>query len=816
MARCWAVTGSELRLALLGFALGVWLLQQQPELPAWATLGVALGALALGYAVLSLAQRLGRPEHRWPLLLIAAAACGLAGFDWAAWRAASRLADALPPAWEGRDLTLVGVIDELPQPGGDGSQRFAFAVETVLTPQAQVPSRLSLAWYPLRQKGVITPPPEVHAGERWQLTVRLRRPHGNVNPQGFDFEAYALERHLRAGGYVRNDPGNRRVDIFAGRPSDYLERQRERFRQRILSALDNRPYAGVIVALAIGDQRAIAPEQWRVFTRSGVGHLISISGLHVTLFATLIGGCVFFLWRRAHGLTLRWPAHQAAALAGALAALVYVLIAGFQVPAQRTLYMLLVAALGLWLGRPGSAGTVLLWALTVVLAIDPWAVLAPGFWLSFSAVSLLVYVGAQRAGRPHWLGVALRAQWAMTLGLVPLLLLFFQQVSLVSPLANAIAIPVVSFVVVPLTLLYLVLPIDLLAHLAHGVFAVLAQGLVASVASPAAVWQQHAPSGWAVLLGVVGVLLLLAPRGWPGRWLGTVWLAPAFLVFPERPTPGEVWISALDVGQGTAVVLRTARHTLVYDTGARYAINADAGNRIIAPYLRASGIAHLGALVVSHQDTDHSGGALSLLQALPVDWLMTSLPAEHELSQVAASSGLDHWRCVAGQNWEWDEVRFEVLHPSEAAYRDAGAKTNDLSCVIRVQDRHGVALLSGDIEARSERELLARAPQALRADVLLVPHHGSKTSSTPAFIEAVSPRIAVLTLGYRNRFGHPKDEVVARYRDLGTKIWRTDLEGAIELRFSPEGPQAQGYRARERRYWREVPRREEAEGTTEQ
>ncbi|CAG0973533.1 ComE operon protein 3 [Burkholderiales bacterium] len=798
-----------MRLTLLGFALGVWLLQQQAQLPASTSVAAAAGALALAYAALILAQRV--PRRRWPMLLVAVAAAALGGFQWAAWRAAERLGDALPPAWEGRDLELIGVVDELPQPGGDGSRRFAFAIEKVNTPGAVVPSRVSLAWYPLRQKGEIVPPPEVRAGERWQLTLRLRRPHGNVNPHGFDFEVWALERHLRASGYVRHDAGNRRLDAFAGRPGDYLERQRERLRERLLGALVDLPYAGVLVALAIGDQRAIPPEQWQVWNRSGVGHLISISGLHVTLFATLVGGLVFALWRRAQALTLRLAAHQAAAAAGALAALGYVLIAGFQVPAQRTLYMLLVAALGLWLGRPGSAGTVLLWALAVVLAIDPWAVLAPGFWLSFGAVSLLIYVGAQRAGRPHWLGVALRAQWAMTLGLVPLLLLFFQQVSLVSPLANAVAIPVVSFVVVPLTLLYLVLPVDGLIRLAHDVFALLAQGLSGLANTPAAVWQQHAPPTWAAALGLVGVLLLLAPRGWPGRWLGLLWLAPAFLVFPERPAPGEVWITALDVGQGTSLVLRTARHALVYDTGARYSSEADAGGRIIAPYLRASGTPRLGALVVSHQDTDHSGGALSLLQAAPIDWLMSSLPAEHELTQASAQAGVEHWRCLAGQRWEWDGVSFAVLHPPAAAYADPRIKSNDLSCVIRVQDRFGVALLAGDIEMKSERELLASQAQALRADVLLVPHHGSKTSSTAPFVAAVAPRLAVFTLGYRNRFGHPKDEVLARYREQGARVLRTDLEGAIEIRFRHDGPEARGYRAAARRYWREAPRTQASE-----
>ncbi|MBI3147249.1 MAG: DNA internalization-related competence protein ComEC/Rec2 [Betaproteobacteria bacterium] len=804
-----------MRLALLGFALGICLLQQQAELLDWVDWPLIVLAAAACGATLIAANLIQRPAWRGALTVLAGLAALSGGFFWATWRAELRLADALPPAWEGRDVRLVGVVDELPQPGGDGSQRFAFAVEQVLTPGAMLPTRVSLAWYPLRQKGELTPPPELHAGERWQLTARLRRPHGNVNPQGFDFEAWALERHLRASGYVRQDPENHRVTVFAGRPGDYLERQRETFRARIQQALPGAAYAGAIVALAIGDQRAIPAAQWQIFNRTGVGHLISISGLHVTLFATLAGALAFALWRRSFRLTLLLPAHQAAAALGALAALAYVLIAGFQVPAQRTLYMLLVAALGLWLGRPGSASTVLLWALTVVLGIDPWAVLAPGFWLSFGAVSLLVYVGGQRAGERGAWHAAATAQWAMSLGLVPLTLLFFQQVSLVSPFANAVAIPVVSFVVVPLALLYLLIPFDPLLALAHGVFALLAQGLEAASRLPTAIWQQHAPPAWAIALGLAGVLWMLAPRGLPGRWLGALWLAPAFLVLPPRPEPGEAWFTVLDVGQGTAVVVRTAKHTLLYDTGARFSLEADAGNRLIAPYLRASGSPRLGALVVSHQDSDHSGGARSVMQILPIDWVLSSLPDEHELIGDAQAARLDHWRCVAGQTWDWDGVRFSVLHPAEAAYANVRLKTNDRSCVIKVQDARGAMLLTGDIEAQSERELLARRPEALAAEVLLVPHHGSKTSSTRDFIAAVAPRVAVVTLGYRNRHGHPKEEVLARYRERGIALWRTDLEGAIELRFAPDRPSVAGYRSVERRYWREVPRREEAGEATE-
>ena len=486
-----------MRCLLLAFALGVLALQQQPELPArdwaWCALAPLLIAL-LGAVVARRFHGRSREIARGAAVTALAAAVAVAGFFYAAWRADLRLADDLPSAWEGRDIEIRGVIDEMPQRVDRGT-RFAFAVERVVTRDAIVPSRLSLSWYgSWYGEGPRSEVPELHAGERWQLIVRLKRPHGTINPHGFDLEAWLLENAFGATGYVREDDANRVVEAFASRPGDYVERLRESTRERILRVLDGRPYAGVIAALAMGDERAIPNEQWRMFNRTGIGHLISISGLHVTFFATLIGAIAFWLWRHSHALTLALPARKAAAVAGVVAAFVYVLLAGFQVPAQRTLYMLTVAAIGLWLGRPGTASVVWLWALTVVLALDPWAMLAPGFWLSFGAVGVLLYTGVGRIGAGSVLGTAARAQWAVTLGLVPLMLILFQQISLVSPLANAVAIPVVTFIVVPLTLASIALPWESLLLAAHAVFAWLAALLEYLSALPAAVWQKHAPA----------------------------------------------------------------------------------------------------------------------------------------------------------------------------------------------------------------------------------------------------------------------------------------------------------------------------------
>ena len=685
-----------MRIVILGFALGVWLLQRQTALPDLRTQWICAALAGACLVAIACLFRWRDPRRRWPRG-IAWSAClvpGLAaGFLYAGIAAERRMADELPARWEGEEIKLVGIVSGLPAlNNSDRSTRFAFDVERVVTPEAIVPKRFSLAWYTSwrgAQSKDDEPLPELHAGERWQLAVRLRRPHGNANPHGFDLEAWMLENGLRATGYVRKDEDNRRLDAFPGRFIDVVDALRERLRERILRALEGRPYAGVIVALTVGDQRSVSPDQWQLYNRTGVSHLLSISGLHVTLFATIIGGAVYWLWRRSQWLTTRLPARKAAALLGALAAFGYVLLAGFEVPAQRTLYMLMVAAIGLWIGRPGTAYTVLLWALLAVLLLDPWAVLAAGFWLSFGAVGLLMYISIGRlaaGGGGHWLPAAGRAQWAITVGLIPLMLALFQQVSLIAPLANAFAIPVVGMVVVPMALAWLVLPWDGILIGAHQLFALVAAGLEWLNALPSAVWSQHAPPAWGVAAGAVGVLLLLAPRGLHIRLLGAVWLLPLFVVVPSRPEPGAVWLEVLDVGQGLAVLAQTRHHALLYDTGPRFNDLADAGNRIIAPYLRARGIPNLEGMVVTHLDTDHSGGALSLLDTVPVGWLASSMAEDSRIVVARKAANKVHVPCYAGQTWVWDGVRFDVLHPRWESYLNPKLKTNDRSCVLSLID----------------------------------------------------------------------------------------------------------------------------------
>ena len=815
---------STVGLVLLAFACGVACLQTCAALPAHAAwiACASLGALAFVF--------FARARLRQAIFLfLAFFAATLCGFGYAAWRAEIRMAEELPRAWEGEDIEIVGVVNDLPANAAQGT-RFAFDVERILTPRATVPSSLSLAWFaPIRPVFIDEDIPVVHAGERWYLTVRLKRPHGTVNPGGFDLEAWLLQQGLRATGYVHPEGMNARKDYFAGRASDYVQRTRERIRERIVSALAHEPYAGVVVALAIGDQRAIPEEQWQVFNRTGISHLVSISGLHVTVFAAFAGGIAFALARRSTRLTARLPARKLAAVVGVIAAGGYVLLAGAEVPAVRTFAMLAIAGCGIALGRPGTAGIVWLWALAAVLLWDPWATLTPGFWLSFGAVGLLLYASVGRlrespavGWRAHVYGAireGAHAQWVVTLGLAPMTLALFQQASLIAPVANAVAIPVVTLGVVPLALLGIAVPLDLLFQIAHGVLAMLMRFLEALSALPDATWQQHAPLPWTVAAGIVGTLWMVAPRGIPGRAFGFIWLLPLFLVRPEPPPVGAFRLTVLDVGQGLSTVIETHRYTLVYDAGPRFSKTTDAGGRIVAPFLRAAGLRRADGLIISHADLDHSGGALSLMQATPIGWFASSLPAEHAIVARAQAQatienriGNEVMACLAGQHWTWDDVRFTVLHPTRAEYDDARAKTNDRSCVVRIDSAYGSALLTGDLEAKSEALLLRTNPTALRADVLVVPHHGSRTSSTPAFIAAVAPTIAVFACGYRNRFGHPRPDIVARYEAASVQMTRTDQAGAVTLMFASGVPLVPiAARATRQRYWMDAPSFEQAE-----
>jgi len=761
--------------ALLAFAAGVLLLQLQAGLPPMAWLWALPACVAL-------------VAWRRALLLPLALA---AGFLWAAGCAHVRLADRLDPALEGRDLEVIGVIAGLPA-AGERSVRFEFDVESAAE---RLPRKLLLAWYrsPL-VPSLEAPPAElgemVRPGERWRFTLRLRRPHGHFNPHGFDYEAWLTERAIGATGYVRPRSAPLRLGSRDS-AGDRIEQARAAVRERFRSVLGETPAAGILAALAVGDQRAISGEEWRLFSRTGVTHLMSISGLHVTLVSGLAAWLVSSGWRRVARLALALPARKAGAAAAIAAALGYSLLAGFAVPAQRTFWMVTVVALALWSGRIAAPTRALALALAVVLAFDPWAVLSAGFWLSFGAVALIFYVAAAESLAAQWL----RVQWAITVGLAPAVLFLFMQVSLVGPLANAVAIPLVSAVVTPLALLAAIVPWDALLLVAAWLIEWLLQFLEWCAALPAALWQQHAPPLWALLVALAGVAWLLAPRGWPWRATGAALMLPAFALPAPAPAPGETWITTLDVGQGLAVLVRTSNRALLYDAGPAFGPDSDSGERLVAPYLRATGVARLDAMIVTHNDMDHAGGAASVIGNFEVDAFLSSLAASHPLQALVAAPR----RCIAGESWEWDGVRFAILHPAPADY--AARRANHLSCVLRISAAGGAMLLTADIERAAEDALLERNAAALRAEVLLVPHHGSRTSSSADFLAAVRPAAAIAPAGYRNRFGHPSPEVLERYRAAGISVLRTDRDGAVTVQLAGSGVSIVAERQARRRYY---------------
>jgi len=825
--------------ALAGFIAGVALQLQQSAL--WPEQGYVLcAALACAAAFLMRLAHRGSGSS-WARALLAIGLAALLGFGSAGWRACVFQSTALDPALEGRDIEVMGSVPAMPQPGEDGL-RFRLDVESARLDGRAValPPHILLGWYsgfagrearPLSQNmqdadpfeaalALQRQPQPLRAGERWRMTVRLKAPHGNSNPFGFDYELWLWEQGLQATGYVRagvNDAPPAKLSTSWQHP---IEQARQVVREKIFSRVENRQWAGIIAALVVGDQNAIERADWDVFRATGVAHLMSISGLHITMFAWAASLLISTLWRRSALLTprlcLALPAVGAGALGGLLLATLYALFSGWGVPAQRTIWMLATVILLRQGGRQWPWIQTWLLAMAVVVAIDPWALMQAGFWLSFVAVGVLFATdaGASHAGdaqdpvpqggwRPHarrWLaglGRAAREQWVVTLALTPLSLLLFNQVSLVGLLANAVAIPAVTLLITPLALLGVLWPP---AWAATAVcVSVLALFLQWLASWPLASLNVAAAPLWCAAAGVAGGGLLATRLPWHWRVLGIPLLLPVLFWQPARVAPGQFELLAADIGQGNAVLVRTAGHSLLYDAGPRFSRESDAGHRVLVPLLRALG-ERLDVLMVSHRDIDHIGGAAAVLAMQPGARLVSSIEDTHPLQTVRKAE-----RCMAGQRWEWDGVQFELLHPVAAAY-DSVAKPNAMSCVLRISNANGsrAALLVGDIEAPQEAALVASDPARLKADFLLVPHHGSKTSSTAAFLDAVQPQWAMAQAGYRNRFGHPAGPVVERYEARGIRLVKSAPCGAATWG-SQHADALRCQREEGKRYWHHVP-----------
>jgi competence protein ComEC len=726
---------------------------------------------------------LGPAIYFFPVIRIPA--CFALGFLWTLFQAGAVLSHSLPPELEGETVQVEGRVVGLPRVFEDGV-RFDLEVSALRAWQRDWPSpgRIRLNW---REYPSVPIP-----GESWRFYVRLKQPHGFINPGGFDYEGWLFQHGIRATGYVLKSRHNIRLIEPTG---EFTDRLRQSLQNRLGKILEGTGQGGVIVALAIGAQEGIPQDQWRVFNRTGTSHLIAISGLHVGLVAGLGYFLGRWIWSLFGSAALMLAAPRMGAVAGFLAAFGYSALAGFSIPTERTLIMIAVVAAGVFSNRRISPIDLLLAALWLVLLWEPFAVMSAGFWLSFTAVAVILYGMAGRV-KLHglWWSVG-KVHWVVGLGLMPLLLLLFGQNPTLGPVANLAAVPWVSFGVVPLVLLGLLfLPLSEAAGIlclqwAERMMSWLWPYLEWLSDQTFATWNPPPPEPWVAVAALVGVLILLMPRGLPGRGLGLIWLLPVACQQPSRPDAGEFWFTLLDVGQGLSAVVHTEGHVLVYDAGPRFSDSFDAGRAAVVPYLRHHGIDEVDTVVISHGDNDHIGGLEGLLDEIPASAILTSVP-----NQVRSPKAKP---CQDGQHWRWDGVDFEMLNPPPGSF----GKENDQSCVLRVSTGDLSVLLPGDIEWRGEERLLQSHVNNLQARVLVAPHHGSKTSSSPAFIDAVAPDYVLFPVGYGNRFGFPRPEILDRYSHGKSVLMKVSETGAIQFRAGDRRVGPVRYREIARRYW---------------
>ena len=850
------------RLVALSIVAAAVYFQTLPRLPDRLLLIVLSGLFFLWTAIQFLIVCI-RPNG-WSVLVarVSVLLCAFVlSLTWSSWRAELRLNDRLSVEQENVVSRVTFLVNGLVQDQGD-SLRFDAIVQKEAKNDALasgIPQHIQIVW---RKSLPEQQPLEVRPGQQWRAALILKRPRGAMNPHGFDYEAHLLSRNVRAIGRVRGRPvlisenGFHSMQVI-------VSLARQKLRSAMRRHVGDMTYGAILIALAIGDQDSVKTEHWNIFNKTGITHLVSISGSHVTMLAAFGGLSMLWLWKR-----LRWrerafgeriPAKVMAGVAALGVAWLYCLLAGWGVPARRTFFMLLVSGLAMMARLPMKASGVLCLAAAVVTVIDPWSPVSSGFWLSFGAVAILFFVGTQAesiqtesVSRPirFWqiLRESARLQWLITLAMLPALAFLFQQVSISSPLANAVAIPVVTFIVTPFALLTALIACvpgmsaiaSMTAWIAHVAF----DGCMIPVSWLAhASWSSFAVAAmpfWTLVLSVLGVSWALQPPGIPLRWVGWTLLLPALSWQPQRVPYGGWQLSALDVGQGSAILVKTRRHALLFDTGPKVG-SSDAGQRVVAPVMRALGVRKLDALVISHSDMDHAGGLPGLLKEMSVEHVFSSFNLESWLSKnqqttarVASQTRPNVMSsCVAGYTWDWDGVRFSFLHPQDEfsetfqkqnsiqlkkKVRTLKIRTNTQSCVLHIHGIHHSALLTGDIGIKQEGEILQRLNSANAtptdltiesnarrsfADVVVVGHHGSLTSSSPSLIGFSGASHAIAQAGYLNRFSHPAQEVQQRWLSAHARFWRTDIHGAVTVESGLEGLNVQSESFRRKRYWHE-------------
>lgn len=757
-----AVTGMRPIHVSFSFAVGILGAAYWPTLP---NSSVLVGLFLAGVACLLWQQRLAG----W-LLFGICYGCG-----WGHYSLSHQLPDALTPS----DHIVVGKVVGLPQRDGD---RVRFNLKLLESKTATQLKQLRLSWYRTNQ--------ELEPGQIWQLEVRLRRPRGSVNPGGFDYQAWLLGQGVSATGYVLDRSEN---TLLGSQHS--MDHWRYQLRQSISASATSVETAALISALTIGDRSLIPTPLWQRLSQLGLVHLLVVSGLHIG-FVTAIGyglGAAASRIGLLCGMALN--SRYSGALTALLAAVVYAAMAGFSLPTQRALVMSAAVLTALLANRHISMSTCFGLALAAVALLDPLAASSVGFWLSFGAVAGLLWLLPKAHRDSRWRQL-LRVQWLVFL-LMLLPLVFWQlPVAWLAPVVNSLAIPWVGFLILPCCFAGMITA-PLSSSLADLCWAIadwqlqLFLALTQSVVPPDWIpphppWALSGAAGW-LMVAVVGLFLL--PRGVPGRYLCLPLLLTLFWLPGTNPYP--LSLTVLDVGQGLAAVVRTENHTLIYDTGPAYGEQFDAGSVVVAPFLRKQGIAGVDRLVVSHDDNDHAGGSEGLVALFPPrDWLAGE-PGGERTSAARP--------CVAGESWHWDGIEFRFIHPAERSTESG----NNSSCVLLVSYRDQVILLPGDIETAVEhklREELSVLPAGV--SVLVAPHHGSKTSSSSAFVSATKPRHVVFSAGYRHHFGHPNPKVVARYRAVRAQLWNTAEQGAIQFDWDHQGSlHVSTARSDERRYW---------------
>ncbi len=755
----------------LAFFSGVLILQFFSALPSLSWAGVALASCP----ILFLSKVRG-----YHLIL-----AFLLGFAWCLGCAHAIAAFSLLPAWEGKPLWIRGEITSLPRVSPYQSS-FVFHLESIQNgkERQRVATSINLSW---------SHAPHLQVGDEWLLPVRLKKIHSTMNPGGFDFEAWAFQKGIRAKGYVLEQEKPLFIaEHYLSYPIAHLRQYIQTQAQQRLPASRTAPW---LQALMIGERTGVSPSDWEVLRNTGTNHLMAIAGLHIGFMAALAHGLTVRLWRRPRLIALL-PTAEAGVCASLVMAGLYSALAGFSIPTQRALVMVTIYLLATLCRRVLPLWQAWSLALLIVLLLNPLSLLSSSFWLSFATLALIIYgLGGRLAPSGGWWQWG-RPQWVLAVGLLPLSLWLFMEYSLVSFLANMVAIPWVGFLILPLCFLSVILLLVCPGLASYSLLlADKSLGLLWSLLTwfsqlPWSTWQQSLPNYGYLLAATGGVLVLLLPAGFPGRGLGLLWLLPVLSFKPVRPDFGELRFSLLDVGQGLSAVVQTQNHVLVFDTGARRGPESDMGESVVLPFLRSQSVKQIDMLVVSHGDNDHSGGAQALLKQLPVRSLQTSVPG------LFPSRSADY--CLAGKAWDWDGVHFAFLHPTVTQLN----LDNDSSCVLLVATKTKRLLLPGDIEKAAEKVLLASSPNTLSAAILVAPHHGSKTSGLRAFVGRVHPQYVLYAIGYRNRYHFPYPGVVATYREFGAIQLDTSALGAIQFVMGRDSLYPlEFYRPSHQRYW---------------